>query len=337
LAKEKVKGYSALSAEDQATVRRIIRQAKANGLSEADTLLLARVSAHSRLNIEINEKACTQEQKQEDGTTKTETVDGLYDINAKKIYINPKAKRNSTRILAHEAFHAIYNTLIKVKGGVELLTRAVRAAAKQLDKKMSNTVSEDGRRLTKAENIAKAYRNEGVAVIFEEYAAHYAEYFTDNTFMSALVGEQPSIKEKILSFFTKAEADYADDSRLSLAARRYKNFYKKMFAALSQVNKYDLTSINQKKLQVTGDNDEDTRAAIVALDDGKVYVEASRKVINGTTRAEQRKDITTFFSKLLVNGASLDIHTIEGDILTITKNKKYIKHVMTINMLTANE
>lgn len=59
--------------------------------------------------------------------------------------------------------------------------------------------------------------------------------------------------------------------------------------------------------------------SIVALEDGKTYVEASRKVINGTTRDALRKDISNFFSALLQNNSSIDIHTIEGDVLTITK------------------
>lgn len=63
------------------------------------------------------------------------------------------------------------------------------------------------------------------------------------------------------------------------------------------------------------------RYAIVALEDGKVYVEATRKVINSNTRSEQRKEISNFFSELLENKPSLDIHTIEGDVLTITKQE----------------
>ena len=59
--------------------------------------------------------------------------------------------------------------------------------------------------------------------------------------------------------------------------------------------------------------------SIVNLEDGKIYVEASRNVINGTTRAEQRKDITNFFNELLGEKSSIDVQTIEGDVLTITK------------------
>ena len=64
---------------------------------------------------------------------------------------------------------------------------------------------------------------------------------------------------------------------------------------------------------------------IVALDNGNVYVTASRKVIEGTTKAEQRKNITDFFSVLLDGKPSLDIQTIEGDTLTITKKETATK------------
>jgi len=62
-----------------------------------------------------------------------------------------------------------------------------------------------------------------------------------------------------------------------------------------------------------------TKYDIAILEGGKAYVEASRKVINGTTRAEQRKEISNFFNELLDENDSLDITTLEGDILTITK------------------
>lgn len=57
---------------------------------------------------------------------------------------------------------------------------------------------------------------------------------------------------------------------------------------------------------------------IGVLDNGNTYVIASRRVINGTTLKDQRADITAFFKKLLQNKPSLDIPTIEGDVLTIT-------------------
>ena len=62
-----------------------------------------------------------------------------------------------------------------------------------------------------------------------------------------------------------------------------------------------------------------TNYSIVALENGNVYVKASRKVIKGATVDEMRNDISNFFSNLLEGNSSLDIPTINGDVLTITK------------------
>ena len=59
--------------------------------------------------------------------------------------------------------------------------------------------------------------------------------------------------------------------------------------------------------------------SIVTLDSGKSYVQASRKVILGKTVAEWRKEITSFFNESLRNGP-IEIRTVEGDVLTITKD-----------------
>ena len=68
----------------------------------------------------------------------------------------------------------------------------------------------------------------------------------------------------------------------------------------------------------TADNS-GVKHAIVALTDGSVYVQASRNIITGTSVAEQRRNITDFFKDLLDGKFSLDIPTLEGDVLTITK------------------
>ena len=64
---------------------------------------------------------------------------------------------------------------------------------------------------------------------------------------------------------------------------------------------------------------------IVNLEDGKNYVRASRKVIEGDNVANWRKQISNFFNELLDGKPSLDIATLEGDVLTITKNETAAK------------
>lgn len=61
--------------------------------------------------------------------------------------------------------------------------------------------------------------------------------------------------------------------------------------------------------------------SIVALENGNTYVQASRNVISGENIADWRKQITNFFNELLEGEKSLDIQTIDGDVLTITKDE----------------
>jgi len=61
------------------------------------------------------------------------------------------------------------------------------------------------------------------------------------------------------------------------------------------------------------------RYSIVNLDSGKSYVQASRQIIHGNSVAEWRSQISDFFNRALKNGP-IEIETIEGDTLTISKN-----------------
>ena len=78
---------------------------------------------------------------------------------------------------------------------------------------------------------------------------------------------------------------------------------------------------NKKTASGTKVQDSGERFAIVAQEDGKLYVTATRKVIKSKTIEGQRKEISNFFDVLLNGQPSIDIHTIEGDVLTITKDQ----------------
>ena len=64
-----------------------------------------------------------------------------------------------------------------------------------------------------------------------------------------------------------------------------------------------------------------TRHDVMVLDNGNVYVRASRNVITGNDVSGWRRQITDLFNRMLNEGSSLDIQTIEGDTLTITKKE----------------
>ena len=60
--------------------------------------------------------------------------------------------------------------------------------------------------------------------------------------------------------------------------------------------------------------------AIVALDNGKIYVQADRKILSGTDKEVWKSQIDDFFDKVLLKNGSLTVKSVEGDILTITKD-----------------
>ena len=60
---------------------------------------------------------------------------------------------------------------------------------------------------------------------------------------------------------------------------------------------------------------------IVYLDNGMMYVQASRNVISGTDINAWRKQISDFYDWLLQGKQSIDIKSVEGDVFTLTKNE----------------
>lgn len=76
----------------------------------------------------------------------------------------------------------------------------------------------------------------------------------------------------------------------------------------------------RSKDKKTSDNQTE-KYSIVALENGNTYVKASRNVISGDNISAWRKQITNFFNELLDGEKSLDISTIDGDVLTITKSE----------------
>ena len=89
---------------------------------------------------------------------------------------------------------------------------------------------------------------------------------------------------------------------------------------VSQNEQYVNTNIYGEEEKNTSDNQTE-KYSIVALENGNTYVKASRNVISDDNISAWRKQITNFFNELLDGEKSLDISTIDGDVLTITKSE----------------
>ena len=73
--------------------------------------------------------------------------------------------------------------------------------------------------------------------------------------------------------------------------------------------------------RILGPREGDVQGAIVALKDGKIYVQADRKVLTGTDKEVWKGQIDTFFDNVLLQNGSLTVESVEGDELTITKDE----------------
>ncbi len=104
LAKEKIKDYADLSKENQSMIRKVLREAMASGLTEAEALSYARVAARSGLDITFDKKACYKG-KNEAGEAVYHA--GYYDPDNNRIVVNPEAKKKHAFLLIHELSHAV--------------------------------------------------------------------------------------------------------------------------------------------------------------------------------------------------------------------------------------
>jgi hypothetical protein len=219
LAKEKIKDYDGLSEANKSMIRKIFREAEANGISEADTLSYARVSARTGLDIVFDKKACYKG-KNEAGDDVYHA--GFYDPENNRIVVNPETKKKHTVLLIHELSHAMRS--YRKNGEVKYFIDA--------DAKVSEKMWKEIRKYYADEN-----GNVDEGLTLDEASAYYAEaIFGTEGAIDLLLGEKPTLKQKLLSFFTKSAAYYSTDEKLSKEARRHFRKFKAMFDAFTARN-----------------------------------------------------------------------------------------------------
>ena len=245
LARDKVKGYSKLSDASKGMIRKLIREGRAKGVPEADILMYASVSARSGIDIQFDKEACYRGVK-EDGSP--DYADGFYEASQNRIVVNPDGKRSAERLIIHELDHAIRKFFDKKgKKATRIYFEAIEGVSSEV-----------------REKIAKEYKKtakpgEAAALVMDETNAYYAEQVLGNKYtLEKLLEEEPTLKEKILSFFKGAGKDYADVPKLAGAAKKYYRTYKKLFDEFSARNAENnaiekpLTSMRTENMQDSG-------------------------------------------------------------------------------------
>ena len=238
-ARDNVKEYAKLSQPTKDMINNVIREGRKNGLSDEDVTMLARVSARSGIDIQFDDSA--------DFVRKTKsgkeiTVDGFYEADKNRIVVNPNGKRTAEKLLIHELDHAITkDTGNNRKKVVEMYQTAI-----------------DNTNVDTQKAIAEDY-NKDLFTTIDETNAYYAEQVLGNKYtLEKLLEAEPTLKDKILSFFKGASTDYADVPKLAGAAKKYYRTYKKLFDEFSARNvesnaiEKPLTSMNSENMHDSG-------------------------------------------------------------------------------------
>lgn len=222
------------------------------------------------------------------------TVNGYVNENGIAINVNSQKALNS--VVGHEITHVLEGTEL-----YDELTEWV--------KKYANIKEKDGYN-NRLKQLISLYQNvegykgaEGMAKIHQEAVADLVGdfLFTDPKFLQRLL-ENRNLFQRLwdeIKYLATVTSGTEEARRLAELQRAFEKAY---------------NGETKKPTQEGG-----VKYSIINLDTGKSYVQASRQVIRGNSVAEWRSQISEFFNKALKNGP-IEIETIEGDMLTISKN-----------------
>lgn len=226
---------------------------------------------------------------------------GEYHEDTDEIWINARSKNVKAQIVAHELTHSIekndgYRQLVGM--AMEKLEAEQKAKGRTLDDlyREKEMLYADG-------NVRLASYDE----ITSELVAEYVEkrLLTDEASIKSLVSENRTLGQRIREWFDSLLA------KMGNASAKERDYIRQMRDVYARALGEDVIE--------TGDNV--IKHDISVTEDGKMYVTASRNVITGKNTDEKREQITNFFKELLQDKRSLDIQTVEGDVLTLTMSE----------------
>lgn len=257
-------------------------------------------------------------------------IDGYYDVSDNTIHIaldaGKDARGTALFTLAHEVTHYIR----------EWSPAKFEAISDFVGERMGADM--EGLMTRKAELLRKMPQFKDKTVTELNDAAHeeviadaMETILSDGTVMEDLATYDKSLWEKIKDFIVdlikKIKKAYGELKPNSQAAKVLKETVDDM----SEIQRLWAEGVREagertRKAGVeTRESSKTPKYDIAVLEDGKMFVYASRNVISGTGVDHWRSQITKFFKELLDNKASLDIHTQEGDVLTLTMDQTEYK------------
>ena len=267
-------------------------------------------------------------------------VNGQYNWMTNTITLSPRLRNAPQDTLIHEIQHAIQKIegfasgsnpeywKRRLESGYDNRTHAELAHAENLQRQYDVMEAQDPEFMREAEELYASVpdmpRGEINWDTLEKIEDDPIEWQKFDARRDAL---EEKYGDKIFDFFTLKENLKSARTGERMASDLYRDTAGEI-EARDAAKRRNLTA-QQRADTIPDYGNEDTVFAdragdsfdIVVLDNGNVYVQASRNVIKGNNKKQQRREISNFFNKLLKNNRDIKIGTIEGDILTITKNE----------------
>ena len=226
---------------------------------------------------------------------------GYYDSSDGSIHINLQAANPVAQIIGHELTHSLessksYAALQKTV--FDYITKTAGASA----------IDDERARL------ADVYKRNG--------KAHSTEAEVDADILANFVGTKLLTDENAIRYVVGYKRSFGvwmheQITRLK-AALGSKNAKTQVF--LDKAARLYHAALAESKNAVRSENG-GKKNSIVYLDNGMMYVQASRNVISGTDINAWRKQISDFYDWLLQGKQSIDIKSVEGDVFTLTKKE----------------
>ena len=240
-AKEHIKEYGSLNALNKSAVRATIRAAQKNKFDEDAIVTFARFASKSGLAVSFDKSKLITGIDEAGNETYANGM--LY---GNTVYVNPDSKIKHDILLIHELLHE----LITKKGAEKLIKSAVR----NMDKTRQKEITERYLKFYNKKN-KNEIPHDVEAIIVDEITAHYAEeVFSDIDVLAYLDEKDPTIKDRIIGFFSKSARAYSEDSKLSATARKFARQYRKLFNEVAERN-YQGNSVNaERRYSFAGEN-----------------------------------------------------------------------------------
>lgn len=244
-------------------------------------------------------------------TPNGKAVNGIIDTNKKIIYINPTSKEPIRFIIKHELTHYLEKNFSEYADFANAVMDS-EIFKKWITAKGYASISEYN------SDIVSTYVDAGIKN-FGEAEANYEiiANFVGDKFFSANGQDLQLIVDGL---------DAKQRPKFIQAILDFISYLKEKIKGTEQTV-LDLQKLEKRFIQLlkemqakenTAEDSGEMKYSIVNLDSGKSYVQAFRRVIHGNSVAEWRSQISNFFNRALKNGP-IKIKTIEGDVLTISK------------------